>query len=163
MTNPAPAPSLLLNPAALIATWFGTGRLPLAPGTWASAIAAGLAWPLAGAYGTAGLAAAAALAFAAGWWAAGTHAAATGVSDPREVVIDEVAGQWLALLFAPRTLTAYAAAFLLFRAFDIFKPWPVGWADRKLPGGLGIMADDVLAGAYALTVLAAGNWAWGRL
>ena len=163
MTSPAPAPVFVLPAATLIATCFGAGRLPVAPGTWASAIAAVLAWPLVAVFGPAALGLAAALAFAAGWWAAGVHAQAAGVTDPREVVIDEVAGQWIALLFVPRTLAAYAAAFLLFRLFDIYKPWPVNWADRKLPGGFGIMADDILAGLYALAVLAVAQWAWGRL
>jgi len=69
------------------------------------------------------------------------------------VVIDEVAGQWLTLLVAPPDLLLYLAGFLLFRLFDIRKPWPVSWADQSLPGGLGVMVDDLLAGLYAALFL----------
>ena len=65
------------------------------------------------------------------------------------IVIDEVAGQWLALIPLPLDPGLYLLAFLAFRLFDILKPWPVGWADRRLPGAFGIMADDLLAGLYA--------------
>lgn len=75
------------------------------------------------------------------------------MGDPGEIVIDEVAGQWLALLSAPLTPLAYALVFLLFRIFDICKPWPVRWADRQVPGGLGIMLDDLLAAVYAALAL----------
>jgi phosphatidylglycerophosphatase A len=72
--------------------------------------------------------------------------------DPRKCVIDEVAGQMVSLLFIPYNVYLYAAAFLLFRFFDILKPFPVKRAER-IPGGLGIMLDDILAGLYALAVL----------
>ena len=71
------------------------------------------------------------------------------------VVIDEIAGQWLVLLPAPLDPLAYASAFVLFRAFDIWKPWPVRWADRRVRGGLGIMLDDLLAAVYAILGLLA--------
>ncbi len=72
------------------------------------------------------------------------------------MVIDEVAGQWLTLaLAAPLDPLFYAAGFLLFRVFDILKPWPVNWADDQLKGGLGIMADDIIAAGYAAGVLVA--------
>jgi phosphatidylglycerophosphatase A len=72
-----------------------------------------------------------------------------GVQDPPHVVIDEVAGQTLALIPASHDVFAFAVAFLAFRATDILKPWPASWADRRLTGGLGAMADDVIAGIYA--------------
>ena len=72
---------------------------------------------------------------------------------PASVVIDEVAGQWLVLLAAPRDPLAWVLAFLLFRIFDIWKPWPVRWADRDIAGGLGVMLDDLLAAVYAALVL----------
>jgi phosphatidylglycerophosphatase A len=83
------------------------------------------------------------------------YADAIGSEDPGAVVIDEVAGQWLALL----PCTAFgvweiALAFILFRIADILKPWPASWADRNIPGGLGIMADDWVAGLYAALALA---------
>ena len=65
-------------------------------------------------------------------------------------MIDEVAGQWLVLVPAPLDPLAYAAAFVLFRIFDIWKPWPARWADRRVEGGLGIMLDDLLAAVYAV-------------
>ena len=73
--------------------------------------------------------------------------------DPKEVVIDEVAGQGIALIFCPLAWPWFLAAFILFRFFDILKPWPVGWIDRNLHGGFGIMADDLVAGLYALGCL----------
>ncbi len=85
---------------------------------------------------------------AAGGWAAEAYSRERGMTDPSECVIDEVAGQFIACAFAPRTWIGYALAFVLFRALDIFKPWPIGAAER-LPGGLGIMADDIVAGVLA--------------
>jgi phosphatidylglycerophosphatase A len=84
-----------------------------------------------------------------GWWASSEHARLIGRDDPGEIVIDEVAGLWIALLPASLAWPDVAIAFLLFRVADIFKPWPASWADRQLHGGLGIMADDLVAGVYA--------------
>ena len=85
----------------------------------------------------------------AGRWAADVDAARSGADDPGEVVIDEVAGQWLALVPVALDLRLYAVAFLAFRFFDIVKVWPAGWLDRNLKGGWGIMLDDLAAGIYA--------------
>ena len=104
-------------------------------------------------FGLAGLAAAAAVIFFIGWWAAGIVAKASAVDDPGAVVIDEVAGQWAVLLASPREPLPYALAFVLFRVFDTWKPWPAGWADRHVTGGLGIMLDDLVAAVYAILVL----------
>jgi len=96
---------------------------------------------------------AAVLATLIGWWAAETYAATTGKSDPSEVIIDEVAGQFSVLLVLPEVHIVWLlAAFLLFRLFDIVKIWPVSAAE-KLPGGLGIMADDIVAAGLAGSVL----------
>lgn len=152
-----PPRSGLRHPATLIATWFGAGLLPRAPGTWGSAAALPFAWGLAAWGGAPLLAAAALLCFVIGWWASAVYVALTGGEDPGEVVVDEVAGQWTALLPAPLDPLTYLVGFLAFRLFDIWKPWPVGWADRRIGGGLGIMVDDVLAGLYALAVVAAFN------
>jgi phosphatidylglycerophosphatase A len=138
------------HPALLLGTWFGAGLLPLMPGSWGSLAALPCAWAIRGLCGVAGLAIAAAIVFAAGCWAAGTIAKASGVKDPGAIVIDEVAAQWLVLLPAPLDPLSYAAGFLLFRIFDIWKPWPVEWADRRIHGGLGIMLDDLLAAVYAV-------------
>lgn len=68
------------------------------------------------------------------------------------MVIDEVVGQWIVLIFSPLNPVFYLTGFALFRLFDIFKPWPVSWADQKIGGGTGVMLDDVLAGVYALAL-----------
>ena len=153
-----------MNFASLVATGFGTGRLPAAPGTWGSLAALPVAWLLVSAGGAPLLAAAAAVTSLVGWWASAAYLRTSDSGgDPGEVVIDEIAGQWIALLFAPHTLTAYALAFALFRLFDIWKPWPVGWADRNLPGGRGVMADDLLAGVYAALGTAVVLWGWAQV
>jgi len=139
----------------MLATWFGAGLLPIAPGSWGSLAALPIAWAIAGLWGAAGLAVAAAIAFLVGWWAAATIAKASAVKDPSAIVIDEVAAQWLVLLAAPPAPLPYALAFLLFRIFDIWKPWPARWADRHVKGGLGIMLDDFFAAVYAVLSLLA--------
>ena len=139
-------------PAAPIATFFGVGHLPIAPGTWGSLAGGGVAAALvivAGDPLAAWLLAAATVAgYPLGVWASARYAAAIGDTDPSAVVIDEVVGQWLALLPVLWDWRFYPLAFVLFRLADIVKPWPAGRAER-LPGGTGIMADDVVAGAYA--------------
>ncbi len=148
--------------ARLIATWFGVGLAPLAPGTVASLVALPIAWGLVAVSGSLGLALATALVFGLGALAAGTYATALGDGDPRSVVVDEVAGQWLSILPAAAlpapVFWHYALAFVLFRAADIAKPWPAGWIDRNLGGGMGIMLDDVAAGAYAALGLGLAIW-----
>ena len=141
------------HPAAIIATWFGSGLLPWAPGSWGSLAALPPAWLIAHFLGPRVLVAAAVIVFFLGWWAAERVQQASGVADEGSIVIDEVAGQWLTLAVAPADPLAYAAGFLLFRLFDITKPWPARWADRRIPGGLGVMADDVIAGIYAAIAL----------
>jgi phosphatidylglycerophosphatase A len=137
----------------VLATWFGTGLLPISPGSWGSLAALPFAWAIRSLWGGLGLALAAAVVFVVGWWAAATVAASSGIEDPGAVVIDEVAAQWLVLVAAPLDPIAWGLGFLLFRIFDIWKPWPVRWADRHIHGGLGIMLDDVLAAGYAVLVL----------
>lgn len=132
----------------LLATWFGAGRLPLAPGTWGSLAALPFAWGMASLAGPPVLFAAALAALVIGIWASEAVTRTSGVKDPGEIVIDEVAGQWLALAFVPLDPLAYGAGFLLFRVFDIVKPWPANWIDRGVSGGMGIMLDDIVAGAY---------------
>ena len=151
--------------ARLIATWFGVGALPFAPGTAGSLAALPFAWAILALAGLPALLLATFAAALLGVWASGRHAPVMGRDDPGGIVIDEVAGQWLTLAGAgllgmPFDLAGYAIAFACFRFFDIVKPWPVSWADRRLSGGLGIMADDLLAGVYAAvgTWLLSGGW-----
>ncbi len=143
----------LRDPAVFLATGFGAGLLPKAPGTWGSLFALPVAWLIFETSGRAGLAGAAALAFAVGIWASGVCVRKYATEDPKQVVIDEIAGQWLVLLVVTPGWLAYMLGFALFRVFDILKPWPVSWADRKIKGGFGVMLDDVLAAAYAAAVL----------
>jgi len=142
--------------ATLVATFFGAGRINPGPGTWASAAAALIWFALAGripaASQTGVLAALTAIAIAIGIPAATRVARASGGKDPQFVVIDEVAGQWITLLFASVTWKTMLAGFILFRGFDIVKPPPVRQLER-LPEGTGIVVDDVAAGVYALAVL----------
>lgn len=148
------------NKAALaLATWFGCGYWPLGPGTAGSLGALAAAWALQRWLGCAMAwhLALAGLFLLPAVWAAGETARLKGVEDPGLVVIDEVLGQWIALAGAGTFSAAEAGAgFVLFRVFDIWKPWPVRAAER-LPGGWGIVADDVAAGAYAALALAAGR------
>lgn len=142
-----------MSAAGLLATWFGAGLLRPAPGTWGSLAALPLAWVLASLGGPVLLAAAAIGLLGVGCWAAGAYAREIGMDDPRTVVIDEVVGQWLALLAVPPDLLLYAIGFLLFRATDILKPWPASLIDRRVHGGPGIMLDDAVAGLYAGLIL----------
>jgi phosphatidylglycerophosphatase A len=148
----APAPRW----AWLVATFFGAGTLHPGPGTWGS-LAAVLCWAaIASALsavvrGPAALAAAI-LVTAIGIPAATRFARATGAKDPQQVVIDEVAGQLLTLAGAPLGWKPLLAGFVLFRAFDILKPWPIRRLE-KLPEGVGIVMDDLGAGVYAWVVL----------
>ena len=145
------------HPANLIATWFGIGRLPVAPGTWGSAVTLPIGWIVASWVGPIWLFLAAGIVFVVGWWAAGVYAHRNDTEDPGEVVVDEVAGQLVALAVVPIDPAYYVAAFVLFRIADIWKPWPVSFAERRLGGGLGIMADDIVAGGYAVIVLLAAR------
>jgi phosphatidylglycerophosphatase A len=136
-----------------IATGLGLGRLPKAPGTWASAAATLVAWPIVESGGSFALAALCLLALALGLWAC-KQAPPGGPTDAPEIVVDEIAGQWLALLAAPLDPLAFLMAFLLFRVADIAKPWPASAINRDLHGPAGIMLDDIAAGFYALVAVA---------
>jgi phosphatidylglycerophosphatase A len=154
-------------PSSLLATWFGAGLLPWAPGTWGSLAALPFGWLLFRYAGPFGLLAATAAVFATGLWAAQAYEKVAAVKDPGAIVIDEVAGQWLALVPAGiiqggLSLMGILLAFLCFRVFDVAKPWPVGWADRHLKGAFGIMADDIIAGIYAAAVVYGLLWLWER-
>ena len=137
---------------ARFATLFGIGRAPYAPGTAASFAALLVAIPVEYFLGANALFALAIATALFGVWVAGAYEEETGREDPKECVIDEAAGQWLACAFAPLSPVGYALAFLLFRLFDIAKPWPVSSAE-KLPGGTGIVADDMVAGLIAGVVI----------
>ena len=136
-----------------VATVGGAGLLPRAPGTWGSLAALPLAWLIFDGLGPLALGAAAVLTFLLGWWVSVLVLRRTRDDDPGPIVIDEVAGQFVALIPAATELWQFALGFVLFRIADIAKPWPVSWADRNIKGGLGVMVDDILAGLYALAGL----------
>ncbi len=147
----------------LVAAGFGLGWMSFASGT-----AASLAATVAGARAPRGAARGLAILATAGGWLAVRRAVPEPDADPSWVVIDEVAGQWVSLLGAPRGSTVgAAAAFALFRLLDITKIGPVGWAERR-GGAFGVMADDLVAGALAAALIAAAwrtapgwkGWRW---
>jgi phosphatidylglycerophosphatase A len=120
-------------------------------------VALPIGWVIGVESGPPGILAAAVIAFLAGWWAAARVAEASGIFDPGFVVIDEIAAQLLVLAATPRDWRFYLAAFLLFRLFDIWKPFPVNWLDRTIKGGFGIMLDDVAAAIYVLVLIVIGR------
>jgi phosphatidylglycerophosphatase A len=140
--------------AAALATLFGIGRFPSAPGTAASLVALPIAWLIAAMFGRGWLMFSAVVALAVGTWACEMYSRAKGEDDPKECVIDELAAQWIVCAFAPLSLLGFFLAFVLFRLFDIFKPWPINLVEERVPGGLGIMADDVVAAVMASAIIA---------
>jgi phosphatidylglycerophosphatase A len=149
---------LLRHPAMLLASWFGIGLLPYAPGTWGALAALPCGWVIAWFGGPAGLTGGAILLFVLGCSVSGPAARALAQKDPGWIVIDEVTAIW-ALLGAldfwvgPLDWRAYMAAFVFFRIFDILKPWPARLIERRVAGGPGIMLDDLVASVYALPPL----------
>jgi phosphatidylglycerophosphatase A len=151
------ARTVLTDPVHILAFGFGTGLSPVAPGTVGSLVGVLLAWltldlglPL-----QLGVAAAISLS---GIWICGESARRIGVHDHGGIVWDEIAGMYITLLAAPPTVAGWILAFVLFRAFDIAKPWPIRDLDHRLGGGVGIMLDDLAAALYALILLALYGW-----
>ncbi len=156
--------------SAVVSSVFGIGYFEVAPGTIMSAVAVPLAILIA-IYGGGGMGVlgSSIIALVIGILSCGDYVRETGRQDPPECVIDELAGQWLAcsaallsfggLLPANRlSLPAFALAFVLFRLFDIWKPWPVSWAENNLKGGLGVMMDDIVAALMAGVLVAAARY-----
>lgn len=137
-----------------MATAGGIGNAPIAPGTVASFVALAIVWAVP--FSPLGLVLTLLLAVAIGGWAAGRAERLLATKDPGRVVIDEVAGMLLSVVALPRSFGLLLAAFLLFRLLDILKPFPIRQSE-SLPGGLAIMLDDLIAGAFTLALL------WGLL
>jgi phosphatidylglycerophosphatase A len=148
----SPPVSATTRVALAIATVGGAGFVPVAPGTVASALTVLLLWLVP--FSRAGLVLFFVLVAVIGTWAAGQAERALGSKDPGAIVIDEVAGMTLSVLALPLTISVLALAFVLFRVFDIVKPAPARQA-QALPGGTGVMVDDLVAGLYALVAIAA--------
>jgi len=145
-------PQLCSRPVHWLAFGFGSGLAPKAPGTFGTLAALPifwliqdwpLLWYLVWLLAT----------FAVGVYLCDRCARDLGVHDHPGIVWDEMVGYWLTMLMAPKGWLWMLVGFVYFRIFDIAKPWPIGWADRRVHGGLGIMLDDVLAGLYALLLL----------
>lgn len=143
----------LANPHYLIGTWFGLGLMKKAPGSWGSlgGMVFGMILLVLG--GAPALVQAMLLLLVAGWWASDQILKETNVQDNQIIVIDEVVGIMIAMIAAGGRIEYIMISFILFRVFDIIKPWPVSWCQEKLPGAYGVMADDVAAGIYALLFL----------
>lgn len=153
MSNPSAAqPSHLRDPLLLLALGFGSGLARRGPGTAGTAVGVGL-YLLIGALPAAAAVAVTAVVALIGIPLCGYAARRLGVHDDPGIVWDEIAGYLVTMLLLPFEVLWIVAGFVLFRILDIAKPWPIGWLDRRLGGGTGIMADDILAGAVACALL----------
>jgi len=157
--NSTQQPQVWRNFWHFLAFGFGTGLARKAPGTWGTLaglvfvpVLQWLALPIALAI----------IVFATlfGVWLCGKVAKDLGVHDHGGIVWDEIVGIWLTLILLPAHWTWWLAGFVVFRLFDIFKPWPISVLDRSMGGGLGIMLDDVLAAVFAAAVLLGAQWLW---
>lgn len=144
---------LLSHPAHFIALGFGSGLAPKAPGTFGTLAALPLYGLLLFFLSPALIAVLCLPAFAIGIWAAKKTCDDMGMHDHGAIVVDEIVAMWLVLAMAPATMPGWLAAFVLFRCFDILKPWPINWLDARVHGGLGVMLDDLLAAFYAVVML----------
>ena len=150
---------LLAHPAHLVAFGFGSGLAPKAPGTAGTLLGLPLYWLIAtAAPDLANRIVLVIAAFLFGVWVCGRAGRALGVADHGGIVWDEIVAFALVLLFTPPGWLWAAAAFALFRLFDILKPWPIRLADRRLKNGFGVMFDDLLAAGYAIAALKGLQW-----
>ena len=147
----------LKQPYVWLATWFGSGMLNPAPGTWGSVASIPFALLIYHYIGASGLLAGIVFVSALGFWASEKFDKATDGHDNKMIVIDEAAGQWITLLpalyffgFSPLYIFI---AFMLFRALDITKPWPVSHFDKNVEGAAGVMGDDIIAGLIGALII----------
>lgn len=147
----------LKKPYVWLATWGGAGFLRPAPGTWGSATSIPVGLIVYSLWAAPGMIIGILLITLAGYWSAALFDQSTGGHDNKMIVIDEAAGQWIALLaaihFMGLHIITVTLSFLLFRLFDILKPWPISYIDRHMSGASGVMADDILAGLIAALCL----------
>lgn len=147
----------LKNPVHWLATGFGAGLTPIAPGTLGTLVAVPLVWLLADLDLVAYLSLTAGL-FIAGIWICGRTARDMGQHDHGGIVWDEIVGYLITMIAVPVTWYWLLLGFLLFRFFDIVKPWPIRWIDQRVAGGFGIMLDDLIAGVFAALLLHMFIW-----
>lgn len=138
--------------ATILATGFGAGLTPIAPGTAGSALALPLAWLFYQDLGSAGVALIALIMTLIGFWSCNRVERLWGEHDSPRIVIDEIAGQLVTFVPLVCSWPHLIVGFGLFRLFDTLKPWPAGWIDREVEGGIGVMLDDLVAGLYACGV-----------
>lgn len=151
--------TLWRNPVHLLAFGFGAGAVPVAPGTFGTLVAVPVYYFMQS-LSTTWYALLLALMFAAGVWLCDRTARDMNTHDHPGIVWDEIVGYLITMFMAPAGWWWMLIGFLLFRLFDIWKPFPIRWLDRRVTGGLGIMLDDVAAGIAAALVLQTGNWLW---
>ena len=142
----------LKNPLHLLAFGFGSGLAPFAPGTFGTVVGVGLYWLLAGLSLPYYLLVLVVVSVA-GIWICDRTAKDLNTHDHPGIVWDEIAGYLVTMIAAPAGWQWMLIGFLLFRFFDVLKPWPISWLDRRVEGGLGIMVDDLLAGVFSLVLL----------
>ncbi|HUX64648.1 phosphatidylglycerophosphatase A [Sulfuricella sp.] len=146
------------HPAHFLSFGFGSGLSPVAPGTAGTLVAFPLYWLMLHWLSGTAILAVILLMFAVGVWACQHTGQALGVPDYGGIVWDEIVAFLLVLCVTPPTLGWYAAAFLLFRLFDIWKPFPIRQLDERIKNGFGVMLDDLLAALYAVIVLKGALW-----
>lgn len=152
--KPKPHLDNWFHPWAIVATFFWMGRGPFVPGIWGSIAGLPFGWLIAHHYGMYGLLTAIILITTIGTLASNWVERTSESHDASLIVIDEVAGVWIPLLIVPTMgdgwLAGYLVALFWFIFFDIIKPWPIGWVDKHVSGGFGVMVDDLVAGIIAL-------------
>ncbi|MHB1678180.1 MAG: phosphatidylglycerophosphatase A family protein [Sulfuriferula sp.] len=148
---------VIRHPAHFLAFGFGSGLAPVAPGTFGTLAAVPLYYLLTALLTPDRLYMAIGLAALAGIWICDITGRNLGVADYGGIVWDEIVAFWCVLLFTPGTVLWVAGAFIVFRVFDIWKPFPINWFDTHVKNGLGVMLDDWLAAAYTIIILAAAR------
>lgn len=156
--NQAPR-SIWTNPVHFLAFGLGTGASPYAPGTVGTLLGIPLVYLLSQWSLWVYLLVTVVLTVI-GIWVCDKTSKDIGVHDHGGIVIDEVAGYLVTMIAVPVNVWTLIAAFFIFRFFDIIKPWPIGWLDKQVQGGVGIMVDDLLAGVYGLAVIWIGIWSY---
>jgi len=150
--KPATAPNLRRHPAQLLAFGFGSGLSPVAPGTAGTLVAVPI-YLVVAEWGLLYYSLFILVTLLAGIWLCDVASRQLGVHDHPGIVWDEFVGFWIAMAALPVTWTSLILGFALFRFFDIVKPWPISWLDKKVSGGFGIMIDDIAAGIASALVL----------